>query len=103
MPALIDNILSLEQQANEIVANAQADAKTVTTRAESDISDARKRLSAETDARLSAYSREANERQARELADVESELRASLAAIDGIAPSTIQQFAARVADAFQRE
>lgn len=103
MPALIDNILSLEQQANDIVAKAQADAKAVTARAESDIADARKRLSAETDARLSAYAQEANERQARELADVETELRASLAAIDGISPSTIQQFAARVAEAFQQD
>ncbi|MCC6793531.1 MAG: hypothetical protein IT366_00315 [Candidatus Hydrogenedentes bacterium] len=103
MPALIDIILSIEQQANDIVAKAQADAKAITARTESEITDARKRISAETDARLTTCAQEMNERQARELADVESELHASLAAIDGIAPSTLHQFSARVAEAFQRE
>lgn len=103
MPALIDNILSLEQQANDIVAKAHADAKAVSARADCEIEDMRKRLIADTDARLSAYSAETEERRKRDLAEVESELRASLAAIDGIAPSTIQQFAARVAEAFLRE
>lgn len=100
MPTLMENILSIEAQASDLVAKAHAEAEASTKRADHDIAVARKKLAAETDARLAALESATEERCARELADVESEFRAACAAIDGVSESVVREHAAKIAAAF---
>jgi len=100
MPTLMENILSLEAQASELVAKAHREAESITKRADDEIAAARTKLAADTDARLAALERATSERCTRELADVESDFQAACAAMDGISGPVIGAHAAKIAAAF---
>jgi flagellar biosynthesis/type III secretory pathway protein FliH len=100
MPTLIENILSLEAKANEMVANAHGDAEAIAKRADDEIAAAGTKLVAKTDAKRAALEEATEERCKRDLADVESQFQAERAALDGITSTAIQQHAAKIAAAF---
>lgn len=102
MPTLIENIMTLESQASDLVAKAHADAETIANRAEDEIAAARAKLTAETDAKLAALGAETDAKCKHDLETVESQSAAECAAIDGISSAAIQEHAAKVAAAFAK-
>lgn len=103
VPSLIENILSIEAKAGEIVANAHAEASAIAKRAEGEIGEAGAKLAAETTARLAALENETNERLQREETLVQSEYEAARAAIEQVADRAVQEYAAKIVAAFLRE
>lgn len=100
MPTLIENILSIEARASELVAKAHTDAVALGKRADDEIVAVRKALAAETDAKLAALENATEARCKRDLADVDAEYQSACAAIDNISSVTIQEQAAKIAAAF---
>lgn len=96
MTSLIENIVSLEKRAAEIVADAQDQAKAIELRADEEIAQATDRLIKETDSRIEAHRAESVRRQEAELATVEAEAVAASSAIARITPAVISKYAERV-------
>jgi len=101
MASLVEDILSIEKQADQIVADSRAEAVAIEKRAEAEIESIRRNLATETDARIEAYRREAEARCAQDAITIDREARAMLAAVDGIADNLIGKQAERIVARFR--
>lgn len=75
--SLIDNVLSLEAQANQVVETAKAEAKRLEADTEKRIADVRAEVAAGVDRRVAAFRADAEARTARELKEEEEEFSAA--------------------------
>jgi hypothetical protein len=89
--ALVENILSLENEADSVVAQARAEAKEMEKAAVLEAEAYRRKLSEETDQKVLAFQREMEDRHNRSVAEVEEELDQALNAIDQITGDALKQ------------
>ena len=75
--SLIENVLTLEAQANQVVESARAEAKRLEAEAEKRIAEARAEVGAAVDRRVAAFRADAEARVAGELQSADGEFRAA--------------------------
>jgi hypothetical protein len=80
--ALVENILSLENEADSIVAQARVEAKEIEKSAIIEVEAYRRQLAEETDQKVSAFQRETEEKHKHSIAEAEKELVQALDAVD---------------------
>ena len=91
MAALVENIVSLEKEADMIVAQASAEAKEMEKSAIAEAEAYRQRLAEETDKRVIAFQKEMEEKHQRSVVETEKDLVQALKAIDQIAGDALKQ------------
>jgi F0F1-type ATP synthase membrane subunit b/b' len=94
--ALVENILSLENEADSIVAQARAEAKEIEKSAIHDVEAYRRRLAEETHQKVRAFQKEAEEKHKRSVAEMEKDLSRVLNDIDRIADDTLKRQVDRI-------
>ncbi|HRI89046.1 MAG TPA: hypothetical protein PLJ47_05315 [Candidatus Hydrogenedentes bacterium] len=102
MPSLVENILSLEQRAADIVAAAHAEAKTIEQRTVEEIAVVRARIAADTTRRLSELQKNVELKQQADLQNLAAEFDAACAELAKIAKPAIRAHAARIAAQFKQ-
>lgn len=100
MATLVEDIVSLENEADFIVAHARAEAKEIERSAVLESEAYRRKLAEETDQKVMAFQREMEERHKRSVAETERDLVQKLNAIDQIADETIKQQILRIVTRF---
>ncbi|MBI4556826.1 MAG: hypothetical protein HY706_04520 [Candidatus Hydrogenedentes bacterium] len=96
MPSLVENVLSIEEQADQLVAEAQRAAKDLERQAEVEVDALRRELASGTDQRVAAYRQEAEARHRQALATAEAEFQAALCALEGIPQEVIRRQVDRI-------
>jgi hypothetical protein len=91
MANLIEDIVSLEDEADSIVAQAHAEAKELEKSAILEIEAYRQKLAEETDRKVAAFSKEMEEKQMRSAGEMEKDLRRALDAVDQIAGGALNR------------
>ena len=89
--ALVENIVSLENEADSIVAQARVEAKEIEKSGIAEAEAYRRQLAEETDQKISAFPRETEERHKHSIAEAEKELAQALDAMDQISGSSIER------------
>jgi hypothetical protein len=84
MANLVDNIVSLENEADSIVAQARVKAKETEQAAIAEMGAYRRKLAEETEQKVSAFLREMEEKHQRSIAEAQKELVQALNAMDQI-------------------
>ena len=100
MAALVENIVSLEKEADMIVAQASAEAKEMEKSAIAEAEAYRQRLAEETDKKVIAFQKEMEEKHQRSVAENEKDLVQALKAIDQIAGGALKQQIAKIVTKF---
>lgn len=101
MASLVEDILSIEKRADQIVSESRAEAAAIEKEAEAEIESIKRDLAAKTGARVEAYRREAEARGAQDAAVIDREAHAMLAAVEGIAEDLVQKQAERIVTRFR--
>jgi hypothetical protein len=91
MANLVENIVSLENEADSIVAQAQAEGKEIEQSAIGEVEAYRRQLAEETEQKISAFQREAEKKHQRSAAEIEKELAQALNAVDQIEGAALKQ------------
>jgi hypothetical protein len=98
--ALVENIVSLENEADSIVAQARAEAKDTEQSAIGEVEAYRRKLAEETEQKISAFQRETGERQKHSIAEAEKELAQVLDAVGQISGSVLREQIDRIITRF---
>ncbi len=98
--ALVENILSLENEADRIVAEAHAEAEEMEKAALLEAEAYRRKLAEETDKKVLAFQKEAEEKHQRSVADVQKELARALTAVDQIESAVLKRQVDRIITKF---
>ncbi len=98
--ALVENILSLENEADRIVAEAHAEAKEMEKSAVLEAEADRRRLTEEADRKVLAFQKETEERHQRSIAEVQKELTRALTVIDQIESAVLKRQIDRIITKF---
>jgi len=101
MSSLVQSILTIENEASNVVARAHEEAAALAKQADEKIAAQRAALAEETARRIEEFRKSAAERHEKDLAGAEAAHRAALDAIDQIPQSRIQQEVDRIIDAFR--
>ncbi len=91
MAPLVEDVVSLEKEADSIVARARAEAKESEKIAVAEAEAYRQKLAEETDQRISAFQKEMEERHRGGLADAEKDLARALDAVDRIPGKVLEE------------
>lgn len=100
MSSLIENVLTLEREANDLVAVAQRQAQQFDKDTASQMEGVRNELAAATDQRVEAFRHEAETRHERGLEQAEREHQEAAAALDAIGAPQVQRCAEQVVAKF---
>lgn len=100
MATLIEEIVSLEKEADTIVANARAEAKEIEKSAIAEAERYRRRLAEETKLKISVFQRETEEKHELSIAEAQRELAQSLDATDQIAGDVTREQIDRIVTRF---
>lgn len=103
MASLIENVLSLEQEADAIIAAAHAEARQIEERAEMELRARRETLEAEAAARLAAFREEAVARHREELAKAEQEAESAAASVRNLDKQALERQADKVVGRFKAQ
>ena len=98
--ALVENIVSLENEADSIVAQARVEAKEIEQSAIVELEAYRRQLAEETEEKVSTFQRETGERHKHSIAEAEKELAQALDAVDQISGSVLREQMDRVITRF---
>lgn len=101
METLVDKVLSLEKEADAILAKAGMDAEEIARKAEADASAYRQKMAEEMSRRLTVFRKQAEEKHAQALAEAEAELRAGLEALDRLPALAIEKAVNRIVSRFR--
>jgi len=101
MASLIENILSLEKTADEIVANTHIEAKAEEKKAATEIEAIRRDVEARIESRIVAFRQEAEAEHQQDVADAERASAEALAGLDGINEGMIRKQADRIVTRFR--
>lgn len=101
MESLVGAIVTLEEEADALLAEAEAEAKAMGHRAEEEAASYRDELAREVEQRVAAFEEEAARQHASDLAGAEEALRAGLETIDGLSESAVQHQVERVVSRFR--
>jgi len=91
MASLIDSITAIEEQANNLISKAHAEAKETEKSTENEIRVIQEEMAATVQSRAAAYRQEAEGRHRAAVAKAETEAQAALAAVDSIKPEVIRE------------
>ena len=91
MAPLVEDVVSLEKEADAIVAQARAEAKELEKLAIAEAEAYRRKLAEETDQKVSAFQKETEEKHQGSVAETEKDLARALNAIDQIADNTLKE------------
>ncbi len=100
MATLVESIVSLETEADSVVARARAEANEMEKSAILEVEAYRRRLAEETDQKVRAFQEEAEEKHKRSLAEMEKDLARILNDIDRIADDTLKRQIDRIVTKF---
>ena len=100
MVPLVEDVVSLEKEADAIVAQARAEAKGIEKSAISEAEVYRRGLAEETEKKVIAFQKEMEEKHQRSVAETERGLVQALKAIDQIAGDALKQQIAKIVTAF---
>ncbi len=98
--ALVENILSLEKEADQIVAEAHAEAKEIERSALLEAEADRRKLTEETDKKVLAFQKETEKKHEHSVAEVQKELARALTAIDQIQSAVLKRQIDRIISKF---
>jgi len=98
--ALVENIVSLENEADSIVAQARVEVKEIEQSAIVEVEAYRRQLAEETEQKISAFQRETEEKHNYSIAEAEKELAQALDAVDQISGSVLREQIDRVITRF---
>ena len=98
--ALVENILSLENEADSIVAQARVEAKEIEQSAIVEVEAYRRQLAEETEQKISAFQRETEEKHQLFVAEARKELDRTLDAMDQIAGGVLREQINRIVARF---
>lgn len=101
MKSLIEDILSLESQANQLVEDARAKAKGLDKEADAEIRRIQEQVAASVEQRTAAFRADAERKTQDELARAQAEHAQALAGLDRISDAAVQQHAQRVVARFR--
>jgi vacuolar-type H+-ATPase subunit E/Vma4 len=90
MIALVEKIVSLENEAESIVARAHEEAKRLEKDSEEETASYRRKLADEMEQRIAAFSSEREKMHQTAMTGAEGELKAALDAVDQIPPNILQ-------------
>ena len=90
MIALVEKIVSLENEAESIVAQAHEEAKRLEKASEEEIASYRRKLAEEIEQRIAAFSGEREKMHQKAMTEAEGELKAALDAVDQIPPGILR-------------
>jgi hypothetical protein len=100
MAALVEDIVSLEKEADAIVAQARAEAKELEKLAIAEAEAYRRKLAEETDQKIIAFQKDMEEKHKRFLVEVEKNLTQALNAIDQIPESALKEQVGKIVAKF---
>jgi hypothetical protein len=98
--ALVENILSLENEADSIVAQARAEAKEIEQSAIVEVEAYRRQLAEETEQKISAFEKKTEERHKHSIGEAEKELAQALDAVDQILGGVLREQIDRIITRF---
>jgi len=101
MKSLIDNILTLEIQANEILESRRKQAKELDKEAEAKVQADRQAIAAQVEQRVAAFRAQAEQKHKDDLAAAEAAFKQALAKIEGVSAQVIQKHAERIVARFR--
>ncbi len=90
MATLVEDIVSLEKEADQLVAKARAEAKEIEKSAIAEAEGYRQKLAVETDQKIAAYQREMEAKHQRLISEAQKELVKTLDAADRIPAETLR-------------
>jgi len=102
MASLIEDILSIESRANEIVAKAHSDGKALEKTSLAEIDRAAREIEARTAQRVDAYRREAEQKHQAALAAAKEESARRLSALDRLDAARVEKLSDMVVAEFRR-
>ncbi len=100
MNTLVENIVSLENEADSVVAMARAEAQELEKTAAADIEAFRRKLSEDTEAKVSLFQKQIEEKHKASVVEAEEELVRSLGAVDRIADDVLRKQIDRIVNKF---
>ena len=100
MAALVEEIVSLENEADSIVAQARAEAIEVEQSAIVEVEAYRRQRAKETEQKISAFQKETEEKHRHSIAEAEKELAQTLDAVDQISGSVLREQIDRIITRF---
>lgn len=100
MASLIENVVSLEQEADAVVAAAHAEAKEIEKRSVEELAARRAAIETDAAARVEAFRQAAEARYAGELAEAEREFEAASSALRRLDAKAVERQADRVVARF---
>jgi hypothetical protein len=98
--ALVENIVSLENEADSIVAQARAEAKEIEQSAVAEVEAYRRQLAEETEQKISAFQGETEEKHKNSIAEAEKELAQVLDAVGQISGNVLREQIDRIITRF---
>ncbi|HUW61464.1 MAG TPA: hypothetical protein VMZ06_10695 [Candidatus Bathyarchaeia archaeon] len=102
MASLIEDVLSIESQANDIIAKAHSDAKALDKSAQAQIEQVASEIQARTAQRGEAYRREAEQKHQAALAAEKKESARRLSSLDGLDARLIEKLSGLVVAEFRK-
>lgn len=97
MASLIENVLSIENQANEIIAKAQAESKNLEKTALAEIERVRQEIDAQTEQRIEAFRADTAKTHEATLAQEKQLAEEQMASLDRLEPGLAQKLAGPIA------
>jgi len=101
MASLIEDVLSIENQANEIVSKAQEEARSIEKSAEAEIDRIRAEIDDEVDGRIAAYRRDAEQKQSEALEKEKAEAATRLSELDRLDQALMEKLSGMVVKEFR--
>jgi F0F1-type ATP synthase membrane subunit b/b' len=100
MVTLVENIMSLENEADSIVDSARKEAQELEKSAIADVEAYRRKLSVDTDEKISLFQKEMEEKHKASVVEAEAELVRALGAVDQIAEDVLRKQIDRIVNKF---
>jgi F0F1-type ATP synthase membrane subunit b/b' len=100
MVTLVENIVSLENEADSIVDSARKEAQELEKSAMADAETYRRKLSVDTDEKISLFRKEMEEKHKASVVEAEAELVRALGAVDQIAEDVLRKQIDRIVNKF---
>ena len=100
MATLVENIVSLENEADLIVAQARVEAKEMEKSSIAQAEAYRSKLAEKTEQKVAAFRKETEEKSQRTIAEAQDELAQALSAMDHIAGSVVREQINRIISRF---
>jgi hypothetical protein len=101
MATLVEDVVSLEKEADAIVAQTRAEAKELEKLVIAEAEAYRRKLAEETDQKVSAFQREMEEKHNGSVAEAERDLAQALSAIDQIADGRLKEQIEKIVTQFR--